>query len=136
MVNGTLLDRISGDGLIVASYGIDRLFAFGGRADRIARAGLLCAHAGLSAHHERAALRGLRKRPYQRARVGRRLRRMPCSTAAARWNFRERSQITIVKSMRTARFVRLTKRDYFGLLRRKLSPVDALNRKNDQEAPG
>ena len=68
-VNGTLLDRISGDGLI----GVNRLFAFGGRADCFTGAGLLRTHAGMPAYHERAAFRGLRGRPHQRSRVGRRL---------------------------------------------------------------
>ena len=47
----------------------------------------------------------------------------------------ERSQITIVKGVRTARFVRLSERDYFGLLRRKLRS-GRIEPQKQSEAPG
>ena len=102
MVNGTLLDRISGDGLIVASATGSTAYSLSAGGP-IVSPGLDCFVLTPVCPHTMSA------RPFVAS--GRRTLELS----------EERSQITIVKGVRKARFVRLQERDYFGLLRKKLS---------------
>lgn len=122
-VNGTLLDRISGDGLIVAS-------ATGSTAYSLSAGGPIvsprldcfvltpvCPHTMsarpfVASANDRISVRVLGDASATHAVLDGR-RTMELSE--------ERSQITIVKGVRKARFVRLRERDYYGLLRKKLS---------------
>ena len=123
MVNGTLLDRISGDGLIVASATGSTAYSLSAGGP-IVSPGLDCFVLTPVCPHTMSA------RPFV-ASAGDRISVRVLGDASATHAVldgrrtlelsEERSQITIVKSMRTARFVRLRERDYFGLLRKKLS---------------
>ena len=121
--NGTLIDRISGDGLIVASATGSTAYSLSAGGPIVAP-GLECfvitpvcphtmnARPVVASAQERIGLRVLDK-PGEACAVfdGRRV--YPFSE--------EKAEITIVKSRRFARFVRLHRRNYFNLLRNKLS---------------
>ena len=123
MVNGTLLDRISGDGLIVASATGSTAYSLSAGGP-IVSPGLDCFVLTPVCPHTMSA------RPFV-ASAGDRISVRVLGDASATHAVldgrrtlelsEERAQITIVKSKRAARFVRLRERDYFGLLRKKLS---------------
>lgn len=122
-VNGTVMDRISGDGLIVASATGSTAYSLSAGGP-IVSPGLDCFVLTPVCPHTMSA------RPFVASandRISVRVLGDASATQAVLDGRRtlelseERSQITIVKSARTARFVRLRERDYFGLLREKLS---------------
>lgn len=122
-VNGTLVDRISGDGLIVASATGSTAYSLSAGGP-IVSPGLDCFVLTPVCPHTMSA------RPFVASandRVSVRVLGDPSATHAVLDGRRtlllseERPQITIVKAVRKARFVRLRERDYFGLLREKLS---------------
>lgn len=123
MVNGTLLDRISGDGLIVASATGSTAYSLSAGGP-IVSPGLDCFVLTPVCPHTMSA------RPFVASandKISVRVLGDASATQAVLDGRRtlelseERSQITIVKGVRKARFVRLQERDYFGLLRKKLS---------------
>ena len=123
MVNGTLVDRISGDGLIVASATGSTAYSLSAGGP-IVSPGLDCFVLTPVCPHTMSA------RPFVASandRISVRVLGDASATHAVLDGRRtlelsdERSQITFVMGVRTAGFVRLTTRYYFGLLRRKLS---------------
>ena len=122
-VNGMLVDRISGDGLIVASATGSTAYSLSAGGP-IVWPGLDCFVLTPVCPHTMSA------RPFVAPasnRVTVKVLGDPSQTHAVLDGRRtlelseDRSSVTIVKGVRKARFVRLRERDYFGLLREKLS---------------
>ncbi len=121
--NGVLVDRVSGDGLIVASATGSTAYSMSAGGP-IVWPGLDCfVLTPVCAHTMNA-------RPYvapANRRITVRVLGDPSATQAVLDGRRTlelseaRSSVTILKGTREARFVRLRERDYFGILREKLS---------------
>lgn len=122
-VNGTLVDRISGDGLIVASATGSTAYSLSAGGP-IVSPGLDCFVLTPVCPHTMSA------RPFVASsndRINVKVLGDASATHAVldgRRTFKlseDNPDVTIIKGVRKARFVRLRERDYFGLLREKLS---------------